>query len=320
MNWGIVGYGEIAPSFIDGLGAVEGQKLLGIASVSKNQFLSENNIYPGVIIYSSYNELFENPEIDIVYICTTNNLHKGNVLNALKYGKNVLCEKPIAICQNDLSMLVAEAKAKGLFLMEGMWTRFLPAYRHFKYLLDSNAIGKVNYANIDFGFFSDWDDSRRLKNPDLFGGVVLDNLDYCVFLAQDVFKIKPISIISASRKYTTGVEDMCAVILQYQDDSFAEIFASFQQKTNQDALIYGEKGYIHLKSFWNGTLVELHNAEGVQKWDFPFRKNGFEYEIENVTFCIKNRLKESEIVSHKHSLEVAEILDEILKQIRKQIE
>jgi len=95
-------------------------------------------------------------ELDIVYICTTNNLHKENVLRALEAGKHVLCEKPMGISKMDVEHMINVAKMQGRFLLEGMWTRFLPAYKHFKQLLFEQAIGTINFLRVDFGFFSDW--------------------------------------------------------------------------------------------------------------------------------------------------------------------
>jgi predicted dehydrogenase len=316
MNWGIIGYGEVAPTFIEGLGIVENQRLAGIASVSKHGALLEQNTYPETTIYSSYASLLASPTIDIVYVCTTNQLHKENVISALRAGKHVLCEKPLGVCRLDVEEMVLEAKKQKRFLMEGMWTKFLPFYRHFKDLLGQRAIGTINFARIDFGFFSDWGDERRLKNKALFGGTLLDNADYNIFLCEEIFGEQPTKISAFARFYETGVDDLCGVMFQYPNGSIAQLFSTFQLKTNQEALIYGEKGHIHLKPFWNGTTVALYKTGEGEYWDFPFKKNGFEYEIEHVVDSVKNKQVESEIIPHKLSIEIAHITDEILKRIK----
>jgi len=316
MKWGVIGHGEIAPSFIEGLFAVNGQELHAIASRSKHEALDESNIYPNVIIYSDYSDLLNDSDIDIIYVCTTNNLHKENVLGALRAGKNVLCEKPLAVCKSDVEEMVLEAKRQNRFLMEGMWTRFLPAYKYFKQLLESGIIGKVGFARIDFGFLSHWGPERRLKNKALFGGTILDNADYAIFLSQEIFRDTPTDISAFTRICETGVEDSCGVMLQYPNGSISQLFSSFQLETKQEAVIYGEKGNFHLKPFWNGTAVALHSVAGEEYWEFPFRKNGFEYEIEEVVECVKNQQIESEAVPHKLSIEIAGILDEIIAQAK----
>jgi predicted dehydrogenase len=316
MKWGIFGYGEIAPTFIEGLFAVEGQELRGIASRTKHQELAGKIADPNVIICSDYSDLLNEPDIDTIYVCTTNNLHKKNVLEALRAGKNVLCEKPLGVCKSDVEEMVVEAKRQNKFLMEGMWTRLLPAYRHFKQLLESGVIGRISFARIDFGFLSQWGADRRLKNKALFGGTILDNADYGIFLSQEIFRDTPANISAFTRICETGVEDLCGVMLQYPNGSISQLFSSFQLKTNQEAVIYGEKGHFHLKPFWNGTVVALHTAAGEESSEFPFRKNGFEYEIEEVVECVKNQHIESDVVPHKLSIEIAGILDEIIAQAK----
>lgn len=317
MKWGVLGYGEIAPSFIGGLFAVDGQVLLAIASRTKHQELAERNTHPNVIIYSSYSDLLESPHIDTIYVCTTNNLHKENVLDALRAGKNVLCEKPLGVCKADVEEMIVEARRQNKFLMEGMWTRFLPAYRHFKRLLEDGVIGTVSLARIDFGFLSEWGAERRLKNRELFGGTVLDNADYGIFLSQEIFRLPPARISAFARICETGVEDLCGVMLQYPNGAISQLFSSFQLKTRQEAVIYGEKGYFHLEPFWNGTVVAVYTfAGGAQSSEFPFRKNGFEYEIEEVVKCVEHQEIQSEVVPHQLSIEIAGILDEIIAQAK----
>lgn len=317
MKWGIIGYGEITSSFIQGLSVVEGQEIFAIASISKHQALSEQGIFPNATIYANYEELFANPEIDVIYINTTNNLHKQNVLSALKSGKNVLCEKPLSICKADAEKIILESRTQHKFLMEGMWTRFLPAYRHFKSLLANDEIGNINFVRADFGFYSTWGEERRLLNKDLHGGIILDNTDYNIFLCQDIFKAFPSRISAMGRFANTGVEDSCAVTLQYPSGSMAQLFSSFCQLTRQEALIYGEKGHIRLKEFWHGTVVELFKGEHQEKWEFPFRSTGFEYEIEEVVSCIQKDKIESDLITHEMSLEVAEIMDIIINEVNK---
>jgi|SRR6185437_11914040 len=317
MNWGVIGYGEIAPSFIAGLFAVEGQELRGIASRTKYRQLAERNTYPNVIIYPDYSDLLNDPDTETIYVCTTNNLHKENVLNALRAGKNVLCEKPLGVCKADVEEMIVEARRQKKFLMEGMWTKFLPAYRHFKRLLEEGIIGTVGLARIDFGFLSEWGAERRLKNKELFGGTILDNADYGVFLSQEIFRLLPARISTFARIGETGVEDLCGVMLQYPNGAISQLFSSFRLKTRQEAVIYGEKGYFQLKPFWNGTQVEVYTlAGGTQSSEFPFRKNGFEYEIEEVVKCVENQQIQSEVVPHQLSIEIAGILDEIIAQAK----
>jgi predicted dehydrogenase len=318
MNWGIIGYGEIAPTFVKSLLAIKDQCLFAIGSVSKHSFLIEENLYPNTIIYSNYEQIYTNPDIDIVYICTTNNLHKQNVLSALKAGKHVLCEKPLGVNKKDVMEMIAVARDHNRFLMEGMWTRFLPAYVHFKKMLVLDVVGEVNFIRADFGFYNNWGKDRRLRNPDLFGGTILDNADYNVFLCQDICGNNPIRIIAAGKLTDSNVEESAGIMLQYPSGAIAQLFSSFQQNTLQEALIYGKKGHFHLKEYWHGSVVELFVDDKNEKWDFPLNGNGFEYEINEVISCITDNKIESSTISHAMSVEVADILDNVLEQIKNQ--
>lgn len=316
MNWGIIGYGEIAPSFIKGLRAVSGSDLVGIASVSSYENLKKKRLYNGTKIFSDYKDIHRDEGIEIVYICTTNQLHYKNVKEALEAGKHVLCEKPMTPTLNETKELCDLAKEKGLFLMEGMWTRFLPAYSEAMKIISKGVIGKAKLLKVDFGFINKWSKYRRLLNPELFGGTLLDNADYNIFLSQDVFKEMPVQIDAQATFANTGVEDACSILLKYPSGGMAQLYSSFRCQTQQEAIIYGEKGYIKLKEYWHGTNIELNLGKKTVSKEYPFRSNGFQYEVEAVENAIKRGKLESDLIPHKVSKEIATIIDQVKEIIR----
>lgn len=318
MNWGIIGYGEIAPAFVESLLGVAEQKLYAIASKSKYQQLRDKQICPNAIIYADYEELYTDANIDIVYIATTNNLHKENVLSCLNAGKHVLSEKPIGVCKKDVIEMVNASRRHNKFLMEGMWTRFLPAYREFIKLIRSGAVGEVKFVQVDFGFLSTWGEERRLLNKELFGGAILDNTDYNVFLCQDIFQEQPKEIIATGHFAKTGVEDRCSIVFKYNSGAIAQLYSGFVQKTNQDAIVYGTEGSIRFKEFWHGTEIDLtRNGNEFQTIKLPFLSTGFVHEIAEVVECVEKGKIESEVIPHRLSIEIAGIMDEVIKQVRK---
>lgn len=318
MIWGILGYGEISPVFIESLLSMKENTLNCIASVSKHHELKKTNKYSDTIIYSNYRDLYINTDIDIIYIATTNNLHKDNVINAINAGKHVLCEKPIGVCKSDTIEMIKCAKKNNRFLMEGMWTRFLPAYREFIRLIRSGAIGKPTITLIDFGFFSHWGSERRLLNKDLFGGAVLDNTDYNIFAAIDIYNSLPVSIKAFADYAHTGVENKCSIILKFPCGELAHLFSGFVVETNQDAIVYGEYGSITLKKFWRCTEIVV-NLKGQKPniYKIPYTSTGFVHEIDEVLKCINEGKIESQTIPHQLSIDVAGIMDEVLSQIRK---
>lgn len=316
MNWGIIGYGEIAPSFIEGIRFAGDSRLVAVASISSFEYLTKKRLYNGTRLYKNYADLLADKEIDVVYICTTNQLHFENVREALNAGKHVLCEKPLTPTLNQTIQLCDLANEKGLFLMEGMWTRFLPAYRETMKLLNEGTIGKPKLLKVDFGFYNTWSKHRRLLNPELFGGTLLDNADYNIFLSQDVFKEIPVQIDAQATYAETGVEDACSILLKYPSGGMAQLYSSFRCQTNQEAIIYGEKGYLKLKEFWHGMEIELNIGKKTVSKEYPFKYNGFEYEVEAVEDTILSGQLESDIIPHLVSKEVATIVDQVKEIVK----
>ena len=317
MNWGIIGYGEITPSFIVGLQAVSKSKLIGIASISSFEYLQKNKFYQKVQIFSNYEELAKHPEIDIIYVATTNNLHYENAKLVLNNNKHLLIEKPFTPTAKQTQELISLARKKNLFVMEGMWTRFLPSYRKFISMLNDGIIGKPKLLKVDFGFLNNWSKHRRLLNPNLFGGTLLDNADYNIFLSQDVFSEYPSAINAQATFASTGVEDACSILMKYPSGGMAQLYSSFRCETKQEAIIYGDKGYIELKEFWHGTKIVLSIDSKVEVFEFPHKANGFEYQIEAVEKSINENKIECDILPHLESKQVAMIIDEVKILIKK---
>jgi len=311
MNWGIIGYGEIAPSFIEGLEAAKVGRLAGIASISSYEFLKRKELYEDIIVFQKYSDLIESSNIDILYVSTTNNLHFENAKAVLNSGKHLLCEKPLTPSPKQTGELIDIAKENNVFFMEGMWTRLIPSYRKFIEILNSGEIGKPKLLKADFGFLNNWPKSRRLLNPDLFGGTLLDNADYNIFLSQDVFREFPIEISAQATFADTGVEDACSILLKYPSGGMAQLYSSFRCKTKQEAIIYGEDGFIELKEYWHGTEIVLNKGKTVDSQEYLHKANGFEYQIEAVEESIAKGELENKVIPHHTSLEVALIIEEI---------
>jgi len=317
MNWGVIGYGEITPSFIEGVQASSGGVLVGIASVSSHEMLRKKRLYGNVKIYETYDDLIKSSEVEIVYISTTNDLHFDNAKLVLNAGKHLLCEKPLTPTNKQTSELINIAKKNNVFLMEGMWTRFLPAYRKLIELLADRILGDIKLLKVDFGFSNNWPSNRRLLNPKLFGGTLLDNADYNIFLSQDVFKEYPIEIAAQATFADTGVEDACSILLKYPSGGLAQLFSTFRCETKQEAVIYGENGYIEFKEYWHGTQIVRNIGGKIETNDYRYSANGFECQIEAVEKSILQGKVEEDIIPHFASLEVATIIDEVASLINR---
>ena len=186
MNWGIVGLGNIARSFLEDMRLLKDQQVLACASrsISNAEFFAKDYSIPKY--YGKYNELFDVEEVDIVYIATTHDTHAQLSIEAMEKGKHVLCEKPMAVNSNDAKKMIAAAQHNGVFLMEAFWSRFNPSIRSVLEHIINGDIGDVKYINADFTFLGVERAKDRLLNPNLAGGALLDIGVYPLFLAYVV--------------------------------------------------------------------------------------------------------------------------------------
>ncbi len=310
MNWGLIGFGGIAPKFLASLEHVRGQKIYAIAS--KSNFDNIQLKYPQAKAYRSYEELLADPKVDVVYISTTHNFHLQNTLDAFAAGKHVLCEKPLGVNADECRQMIEAAKKSGLFLMEAIWTRFLPAYREAMKLVAKGEIGDPEMVSADFGFQGNASFDGRLFNPDLAGGSVLDVGIYPISFALDVFGRSPETVKSIIRRSKTGVDASTSMLLDFGGGKHAKLYSSVITETLQEGLIYGSRGIIRLSRFFRAQNFQVIQGGKGEKRRIPFEHTGYYHEIVEADLCIKSGLKESPIMPWGDSLRIAETMDRVL--------
>ena len=315
FNWGILGCSTIASSFIEGLKDLPEANVVAVGSrdLDRAKAFAKDNSIPKY--YGSYEELAKDKEIDIIYISTTNDLHKDNILLCLNNGKHVLCEKPLTLNYKQAKEVIDLAKKKNLFLMEGIWTRFLPTFVKLRELLDEKIIGDVKMIRADFGFTNSWGIERRLLNKKLGGGTLMDNGIYPISLPSMIFGKQPDEIKTTTHIGKTGVDEYSCYLLSYNTGEVATLSSTIRLSTPQDAVIIGTKGYIYLPEFWHGKklIINLNNKKS-KVINLPFKSAGYNYEAKEVMECIKRGEKESKIIPLKESLEIAKTMEKIRSQ------
>tara|TARA_Y100000114_G_scaffold156929_1_gene186059 strand:- start:18795 stop:19868 length:1074 start_codon:yes stop_codon:yes gene_type:complete len=319
MNWGFIGFGRIARKFLESLLAVEGEVPYAFASRSNAQTLQQE--FPHVKVYDSYEALLQDPKVDVVYISTTHNFHCENTIAALKAGKHVLCEKPMGVNSHEIRKMTEVAEASGKFLMEAMWTRFLPAYNEALRRAKAGAIGPLNYLTASFGFRSEdkLTAHGRLLNPELAGGAFFDVGVYPLTMAADLFGWHPEQIQVTARVGRTGVDESVQVQLSYPEGALAQLFASVTTGTNKEACIYGQDGFIRLPLFWKAQSFEIVKGDVIEKVELPFLSTGYAHEIIEVRDCIRRGDRQSARVSLNESLKSAQLVEKIRGHIFKEV-
>jgi predicted dehydrogenase len=210
IRWGILGTGRIAGQFARGLAALDDAELVAVGSRAAQtaaEFADEHGVPHR---HASYADLAADPDLDAIYVATPHPFHKGNSLLCLGAGKAVLCEKPFTINAAEAEEVVAAARGQGRFLMEAMWTRFVPAAARVRELLAEGAIGEVRMLRADFGYRAGIDPNGRLFNLALGGGALLDVGVYTVSFASMVFGAQPSQITSATRRSSSAPKAACA--------------------------------------------------------------------------------------------------------------
>lgn len=316
FNWGIIGPGRIARKFIQGIDVLDDANLYAVASRNKQRAEDFAKVYNSDKIYTDYSDLINDPAVDAVYIATPHRFHFDQVLLALNAGKPVLCEKPITVNSIQLSKLIETAKQNNVFLMEALWTRYLPIYQTVRKWLDEGQIGEVKLLNSTFGYSFKRNLEDRQLNHELAGGALLDLGIYQVAISQWVMGKNPVKFSANAYLGETNVDEMTAVTLEYDNGAISQFSCNFISKNENDFIIYGTKGKIRIhEMFWGATNATLYTESKTITENCPFKASGFEYQIEEAMDCIKSKKLESSIMPLDQSLENMKLMDKIRSAI-----
>jgi len=315
FRWGILAPGGIARKFVTGLKGLDDARAVAVGSRSLDRAEAFAAEYGLDRAYASYEELAKDPELDAIYIATPHNRHKDNTILCLENGKAVLCEKPFAVSAAESEEMAAAARANGVFLMEAMWTRFLPAWRQVRRWLDEGAIGDVRLINATFGFRGRWNPEGRLLNPELAGGGILDVGIYVTSAAYWVTGRDPVAITSEAHLGETGVDEQAAFVFRYDDGALAMLACGVRTGMRHTALIYGSDGWIEVPHmFWNSTKAVLHRGDEATVFEEPHACNGYEFEAREVAECVRAGRTESPIMTLDETVRIMRTLDTIRDQ------
>jgi predicted dehydrogenase len=316
IRWGILGPGRIAHRFAQALEVVDGARLQAVASRSAERAGEFAREYGAPAAYGSDEALAADPNVDAVYIATPHRFHHAQARLCLEAGKPVLCEKPLTVNAAEAEDLIRLARAKRVFLMEALWSRCLPVYRQVRTWLDAGAIGDIRLVSSTFCFQPERDPADRKFNHDLAGGGLLDLGVYNVALSQWAIGADPIAISAKGQIGDTGVDEMTAATMVYPGDVMAQFTCSLLFDAANDLTIYGTRGFVRLHpDFWGSTQATLAAGGSKVLADHPFRRNGFEYEVEEAMDCIRRGRIESADMPLAATLANLRAMDEIRAQI-----
>jgi len=314
IKWGIAGAGNIANKFAAAIKNVDGAELTSVASRSLENAKAFADKHGIENIFVGYEEMAKSDLVDAVYIATPHPFHKSCAEIFLNAKKHVLCEKPVCVNAKQATELSECADKNGVFLMEAMWTRFLPAIKEAVLIANSGEIGEIRGVKADFCYSILPEEDPKVFDNSMAGGSLLDVGVYGLNFAAIFLGSNPESITSVS-DVSGGVDRETNILMKYKNGAIASVSSAITTLKPETGYIYGTKGYIELPQFYGAKeiIVNVNNIE--KRISKPSIGDGFEEEIIEVCNCIRSGKTESDVMPMAESIKIMQQMDCIREQI-----
>lgn len=316
VRWGIIGTGQIANKFAADLPYAPGAEIRAVGSRNQANADAFAEKYTIPNRYDSYEDLANDPEIDVVYVATPHPNHHETTIMLLNAGKHVLCEKPFAMNGPEAREMIEAAKKNNRFLMEAMWTRFRPLMYKVRELITNGTLGEIQYVSATIGWKSSFDPEFRLYNPVLGGGALLDGGVYPVSFASMVLG-KPDTVTGAAELGESRVDENATIAMHYPSGAVSMVGVTIRANPVSLGLIAGSEGTILIDHDWHkpSTFTLMVPGEEPQQFDFTLKEgNGYQFEAIEVMRCLREGLDESPVMPLRETVEIVETMADLLKQ------
>ncbi|HEX4433365.1 MAG TPA: Gfo/Idh/MocA family oxidoreductase [Acidimicrobiales bacterium] len=315
IRWGVVGPGIIATGFAEAMQWADGGTITAVASRSLERAEAFGDRFDIATRYGDYDALAADPDIDVVYVATPHSRHEVDTIGLLRAGKHVLCEKPFALNAHQARRMAEEATRQGLFLMEAIWSRFLPSYRSLVEVIGEGRIGQPLLVEADFGFRRPIDPVHRHFAPELGGGALLDlgiyPIQLCTLVLGPIERVVADGVVGA-----TGVDEVVTALLHHGEDRLGVVKAALRVGMTCTARIAGTEGAIALPAMMHcPNSLTVSSAAGVEHIDASYEGNGLRFEIDEVHRCLAAGRTESSVVPLSESIALATTLDAIRAEL-----
>lgn len=315
LRWGIMGTGGIAAAMAGALDAA-GSPIAAVGSARPGAAATFADRWGIPIVAPDHAGVARVPEVDVVYVATTNDRHLDNVLACVEVGVPVLCEKPIALDALQADAMFSAARRSGVLVVEGMWMRFLPHLERVHELIDGGAIGDLRQIEATLSYFVNTDPGRRWSEPGLGGGALVDLGVYPLSLIHHLAG-PPLSFEASARLSPSGVDLASSVVSLHTNDVMATATSTFDADTANEATVSGTEGRIRLPSPMHhpSSVVVERRDEVAETYDTGYAGHGFQFEIAHMEQCVRDGLVESPLRPHEDTLAVMRWMDAIRSRI-----
>jgi predicted dehydrogenase len=314
IRWGVVGPGKIATQFAEGMTMIPDGTIVAVASRAIERADAFADRFGIASRYGDYESLAA-ADVDAVYVATPHSRHAADSILFLGADKHVLCEKPLAVSAHEAETMVQAARANGVFLMEAMWSRFLPAYRVLVDLLGEGRIGEPLLVEGDFGFRAPIEPDHRLFAPALGGGATLDLGVYPVQLCTLVLGA-PERVVADGVVGPTAVDEVVAAVLHHPGGRLGVIKAAIRATLGCRGRVTGTQGWIDLPAFMHRPeWLEVGGTAGTERIEAGYEGEGLRFQVMEVHACLAAGRLESKVMPLDESVVVARVLDQIRSQV-----
>lgn len=295
LNWGILGTGWIAGEMAEALQRVN-KEVYAVGATSQEKADRFAKMYGVKKAYQSAEELLKDPAVDIVYIATPHNFHHQLLIEALKAGKHVFCEKAITVNDHQLEEAVAIAKEKDLVICDGTTLLHMPLYKKLKEIVNSGAIGDIKMIQVNFGSCKEYDVKNRFFSKELAGGALLDIGVYATSFARYFMNACPDQILTMANFFETGVDETSGIILRNPKGQMAVMALTMRAKQPKRGVIAGELGYIEIDNYPRADVAEITYTEDSrkEKIELGHTDHALDYEVEDMQGYVLENRKEAE--------------------------
>ena len=317
VRWGIIATGGIASQFATDIALLPDAEVVAVGSrrqETADEFARSHGVARA---FPTYEGLVEDDEVDAVYVATPHPGHHHAAMLAIEAGKAVLLEKPFTMNADEARSLVEAARARGVFLMEAMWTRFLPHVVRLRELVSSGALGEVRTVTAEHGQWFERDAGHRLFAPTLGGGALLDLGIYPVSFASMVLGT-PSRVTAVSDPAFTGVDATTSVLLQHEGGAHAVLTCSLEAAGANAASVVGTDARVELDPVWySPTSLRLVARDGsvVDRFDGRGEGSGYRFEAAEVGRCLAEGRLESDVMPLDETVAIMSTMDEVRRQI-----
>lgn len=289
LNWATLGCGVIANQLAQAMQA-KGRKLYAVANRTRQKAVDFAEKYGIEKVYDNIDEVFEDENVDIIYISTPHNTHIEYLRKALKSGKNVICEKSITLNSRELDEAISLAKENDVVLAEAMTIYHMPIYKKLNEIINSGKLGELKLIQMNFGSYKPYDMNNRFFNRNLAGGAMLDIGVYAISFVRWFMSSKPHKITSQVKYAPTGVDEQASILLQNKEDEMASIILSLHAKQPKRGTISFDKGYVEIFEYPRGdeAVITYTDTGETETITFGETAKALEYEIEDMENAVQN--------------------------------